>query len=134
MAEADVSDMLLIIIALFLPPVTALFTDGCGGQFCINILLTILGFIPGLIHAIWLVYRQARVRDARGPRYANDNNRPSHYVAVNPPPQQQPQQAYGQQQHPYGQQVPPPPEPVSAPYQQSTGYARPQYQAHGKTQ
>lgn len=35
--------LLLIIIAFFLPPVTAILTDGCSGQFILNLILTILG-------------------------------------------------------------------------------------------
>jgi uncharacterized membrane protein YqaE (UPF0057 family) len=30
-----------------------LINTGCGGQFWLNILLTLLGGIPGLIHAIY---------------------------------------------------------------------------------
>jgi uncharacterized membrane protein YqaE (UPF0057 family) len=28
---------------------------GLGGQFWINVLLTLLGYIPGIIHAIWVI-------------------------------------------------------------------------------
>jgi uncharacterized membrane protein YqaE (UPF0057 family) len=28
-----------------------------SGQFWLNVLLTILGYIPGLIHAIWIIAR-----------------------------------------------------------------------------
>ena len=40
----------LIIITLFLPPLGVLMVSGCGADFCINLLLTILGFFPGHIH------------------------------------------------------------------------------------
>lgn len=104
MADINVSDLLLIVIAIFLPPICALLTDGCGAQFCINVILTILGFIPGLIHAIWLVYRQANRRDLS--KAGHGQGRPGHYVVVNQPGQQyqqphhghhyqQPQQGYG---------------------------------------
>jgi len=41
------SDVLLIILAILLPPVPVLIRTGCSGQFLLNILLTILGWIPG---------------------------------------------------------------------------------------
>ena len=44
-----------IILAILLPPVAAFMEAGLGGQFWINILLTILGYLPGQIHAIWLI-------------------------------------------------------------------------------
>jgi uncharacterized membrane protein YqaE (UPF0057 family) len=40
----------LIIITLFFPPLGVLLVAGCGADFCINLLLTILGFFPGHIH------------------------------------------------------------------------------------
>lgn len=45
----------LILLALFLPPVAAFLTDRFGVHFWINILLTLLGGVPGMIHALWLV-------------------------------------------------------------------------------
>lgn len=44
-----------IILAIFLPPVAAFLQVGIGMHFWINILLTLLGVVPGMIHAIWLV-------------------------------------------------------------------------------
>jgi uncharacterized membrane protein YqaE (UPF0057 family) len=50
--------MLLVIklvFALFLPPVAALMQVGVSTHFWINIALTLLGGLPGVIHAFWLV-------------------------------------------------------------------------------
>lgn len=44
-----------IIAAIVLPPLGVFLTVGLGSAFWINILLTILGFIPGIIHAIWVI-------------------------------------------------------------------------------
>jgi uncharacterized membrane protein YqaE (UPF0057 family) len=52
-------NIIRIIIALFLPPVAAFLIVGIGLHFWLNILLTILGIVPGIIHAIWLVVRKA---------------------------------------------------------------------------
>jgi uncharacterized membrane protein YqaE (UPF0057 family) len=47
--------ILKIILAIFLPPVAALLQVGLGLHFWLNILLTLLGVLPGQIHAIWLI-------------------------------------------------------------------------------
>ncbi len=44
-----------IVLAILLPPVAALLQVGLGLHFWLNILLTILGWLPGQIHAIWLI-------------------------------------------------------------------------------
>lgn len=45
---------MLYILAIFLPPLAVLFT-GRFGSFLLNILLTLLGYIPGLIHAVIVI-------------------------------------------------------------------------------
>lgn len=44
-----------IILAIFLPPVAAFLQVGVSTHFWINIILTLLGGVPGMIHALWLV-------------------------------------------------------------------------------
>ncbi|MGA9382779.1 MAG: YqaE/Pmp3 family membrane protein [Phormidium sp.] len=48
-------DVVRIIIAIFLPPLGVFLQVGLGGQFWLNILLTLLGYVPGLVHAIWII-------------------------------------------------------------------------------
>lgn len=47
-------DVICIIISILIPPLGAFLKVGITGHFWLNILLTILGFVPGMIHAIWL--------------------------------------------------------------------------------
>jgi uncharacterized membrane protein YqaE (UPF0057 family) len=49
-----------VLLAIFLPPVAAFLKVGLGAQFWINILLTLLGGLPGMIHALWLVARDKK--------------------------------------------------------------------------
>jgi len=51
------SDICKIIIAIFLPPLGVFLERGCGADFLINILLTILGYIPGIIHALYIILK-----------------------------------------------------------------------------
>jgi uncharacterized membrane protein YqaE (UPF0057 family) len=41
--------------AVFFPPIAVGMERGCGCDLLINILLTLLAFIPGIIHAFWIV-------------------------------------------------------------------------------
>jgi len=51
-------DLIKILIAILLPPVGVFLEVGLKGQFWLNILLTLLGYIPGIIHAIWIISRR----------------------------------------------------------------------------
>ncbi|WP_035992709.1 YqaE/Pmp3 family membrane protein [Leptolyngbya sp. KIOST-1] len=51
-------DILRIVAAIFLPPLGVFLQEGIGLQFWINILLTLLGYIPGIIHAVWIIVRR----------------------------------------------------------------------------
>ena len=53
------TDVLRIVIAIFLPPVAAFLTVGLKLHFWLNLILTLLFFIPGVIHALWLVVKKA---------------------------------------------------------------------------
>jgi uncharacterized membrane protein YqaE (UPF0057 family) len=50
-------NLLRIVIAILLPPLGVFLQVGIGVQFWINIVLTILGYIPGIIHAIWVIVK-----------------------------------------------------------------------------
>ena len=48
-------DIIKIIFAILLPPVGVFLEVGLGLHFWLNILLTILGYLPGIIHAIFII-------------------------------------------------------------------------------
>ncbi|MFG1497167.1 YqaE/Pmp3 family membrane protein [Saccharospirillum sp. HFRX-1] len=48
-------DIIRLILSILLPPVGVFLQVGIGPQFWINILLTILGYFPGVIHAVWII-------------------------------------------------------------------------------
>jgi uncharacterized membrane protein YqaE (UPF0057 family) len=51
-------DVIRIICAILLPPLGVFLQVGFGGQFWLNILLTLLGYIPGIVHAVWIIARR----------------------------------------------------------------------------
>lgn len=46
-----------IILAILLPPVAVFLKSGAGKDLLINIVLCIFFFIPGVLHALWLITR-----------------------------------------------------------------------------
>lgn len=43
--------VLTIILNILLPPVAVFMKHGLGGTFLLNVLLTLIGWLPGVIHA-----------------------------------------------------------------------------------
>jgi uncharacterized membrane protein YqaE (UPF0057 family) len=56
--EGNIMDLLRILLSILLPPVGVFLQVGIGAQFWINILLTILGYIPGIVHAVWIIAKK----------------------------------------------------------------------------
>ncbi len=54
----DTMDLIRIIFAIILPPVGVFLQVGLGKHFWLNILLTILGYIPGIVHAVWIIAKK----------------------------------------------------------------------------
>ncbi len=48
-------ELIKIIISIILPPLGVFMQVGIGKHFWLNILLTLLGYIPGIVHAIWVI-------------------------------------------------------------------------------
>lgn len=51
----SVADPIKILFAILLPPLGVFFEVGLSGAFWLNILLTILGYVPGIIHALYII-------------------------------------------------------------------------------
>jgi uncharacterized membrane protein YqaE (UPF0057 family) len=54
----DDMDVIRIVVAILLPPLGVFLQVGLGAHFWLNILLTLLGYIPGIIHAVWTIMRR----------------------------------------------------------------------------
>jgi uncharacterized membrane protein YqaE (UPF0057 family) len=46
-----------ILLGILLPPVGVYLTFGFGTTLLINVLLTLLGWLPGSIHALWAILK-----------------------------------------------------------------------------
>ena len=52
------SNLLRILLAILLPPVGVFLEVGLGTHFWINVVLTLLGYVPGIIHAVYVVLKK----------------------------------------------------------------------------
>lgn len=48
-------DIIRIIAAVLVPPLGVFLQVGFGFHFWLNIVLTLLGVIPGIVHAVWVI-------------------------------------------------------------------------------
>ncbi|BGP03128.1 hypothetical protein NBRC10513v2_006857 [Rhodotorula toruloides] len=95
------SDILIILVAILFPPAAAALLTGCSCDLLINLLLTLLGYIPGHLHAFYLLYKRIKSEE----RYGEGNLRyvgnagwapiEGAYAPVHPHPHAHPGRAYG---------------------------------------
>ncbi len=48
---------LLVVIAILLPPLAVFLNNGAGRDLVINIVLCLFFYVPGILHALWLVLK-----------------------------------------------------------------------------
>ena len=67
MASDAAPALLIVLITILFPPIGVYLVAGCGADLVVNICLTILGYIPGHIHAFYIEYvyfdRRERARE-----------------------------------------------------------------------
>jgi uncharacterized membrane protein YqaE (UPF0057 family) len=56
--------ILQIVASILLPPLGVFLVTGVSSALVINILLTLLGWIPGVIHALWILSKQSEKANA----------------------------------------------------------------------
>ncbi|KDQ06325.1 hypothetical protein BOTBODRAFT_39665, partial [Botryobasidium botryosum FD-172 SS1] len=60
------SDVILILVAIIFPPAAAAFLTGCSCDLLINICLTVLGYLPGHLHAFYLIWKKMQAEERYG--------------------------------------------------------------------
>lgn len=53
--------ILMILLTIIFPPLPVALKEGIGLQLLLNVLLTLIGWLPGVVHAFWV---QTRGTDA----------------------------------------------------------------------
>ncbi len=56
--DSKTGDVIRILLSVIIPPIGVFLEVGFGLHFWLNILLTLLGYVPGLIHAIWIIIKK----------------------------------------------------------------------------
>ncbi len=51
-------DVLRVLLAIVLPPLGVFLQVGLGLQFWLNVLLTLLGYVPGIAHDVYINVRR----------------------------------------------------------------------------
>ncbi|KAK9381709.1 uncharacterized protein V2V93DRAFT_367646 [Kockiozyma suomiensis] len=51
------SDIIKIILAFILPPLGVFLETGCNSDLLINVVLTCLGWFPGILHALYVILK-----------------------------------------------------------------------------
>jgi len=54
-SDSTMSDLIKILIAVLLPPLGVFLEVGLTKHFWINVILTLFGFVPGIIHAVYII-------------------------------------------------------------------------------
>ena len=49
--------IILVILAVLLPPLAVFLNKGAGKDILINIVLCLFFYVPGILHALWLVLK-----------------------------------------------------------------------------
>jgi len=57
MADLQTNTLLMVIIAILIPPLAVGLKKGIGAPLIINIVLTLIFWIPGLIHALYVILK-----------------------------------------------------------------------------
>jgi uncharacterized membrane protein YqaE (UPF0057 family) len=57
LGKGEVSlNILRLIVSIVIPPLGVFWQVGFTGQFWLNVILTLIGYIPGLVHAAFIIF------------------------------------------------------------------------------
>ncbi|EPS73096.1 stress-induced hydrophobic peptide [Genlisea aurea] len=55
MADEGTATCIDILVAIILPPLGVFLKYGCGIEFWISLILTLFGYLPGIIYAVYAI-------------------------------------------------------------------------------
>ncbi len=58
MAATQERDIIRILFSILLPPIGVAMETGINQTFWINVILTLLGYFPGVIHAVYVIAKR----------------------------------------------------------------------------
>ncbi|MES1949050.1 hypothetical protein C84B14_16963 [Salinisphaera sp. C84B14] len=51
-------DLIRILLSILLPPLGVFLQVGIGLHFWLNVILTLCGYVPGIIHAVYIILKR----------------------------------------------------------------------------
>ncbi len=57
-ADTTLGDIFRVFLSVLIPPLGVFMEVGLSKQFWLNILLTLLGYFPGVIHAVFIIAKR----------------------------------------------------------------------------
>ncbi|KAM3095256.1 YqaE/Pmp3 family membrane protein [Phormidesmis sp. 146-12] len=57
--------LIRLLLGILIPPIGVFLTYGISSALLINILLTLLGWVPGVIHAVWAITKHEEKLEGR---------------------------------------------------------------------
>ena len=58
MSKEQENDLIRILLAILLPPLGVALQVGVTKHFWINVILTVLRYLPGIIHAVYIIAKR----------------------------------------------------------------------------
>jgi len=56
-SQSETDDTIALILAIFLPPIGVAIKRGMDIQLFISVLLTMFGWLPGIVHALYIILK-----------------------------------------------------------------------------
>ncbi len=50
--------VIMVLLAVFLPPIAVYLKKGAGNDLIINVILCVFFYLPGSLHALWLILKK----------------------------------------------------------------------------
>ncbi len=61
-AKAPGMEIIPVLLSILFPPIGVAMRIGFRPHFWINLLLTLFGYVPGLVHAVWVLAQTSGIR------------------------------------------------------------------------
>ncbi|MEM1120933.1 MAG: YqaE/Pmp3 family membrane protein [Bacteroidota bacterium] len=55
--SVSTNNLLLVLIAIFIPPLAVALQEGLSSRFWISLVLTLLFFLPGMIYSLYVILK-----------------------------------------------------------------------------
>lgn len=76
------NEFVLVFVSVFVPPVAVAMKRGFSKDLLVNVLLFCIGFVPGLLHALWMIAQRREVEAPRLPSKRTQHRQRTRYGTI----------------------------------------------------